>query len=71
MESWVCLKMGYIANEIAIFRRDNDQQNRWVFWGLAMFSLFSDKPIWEIYREYVSEETGFFFWDSFSTNPKF
>ena len=27
-------------NEIAIFRRDNDQQNHWVFRG----TLFSDKP---------------------------
>ena len=25
-----CLKMGYIPNEIAIFHRDNDQQNHWV-----------------------------------------
>ena len=24
---WVCLKIGYIPNEIAIFHRDNDQQN--------------------------------------------
>ena len=37
---WVCLKMGYTPNEIAIFRRDNDQQNHWVQWG----TLFSDKP---------------------------
>ena len=29
--------MGYIPNEIAIFRRDNDQQNHWVQWGLAYF----------------------------------
>ena len=27
---WVCLKIGYIPNEIAIFHRDNDQQNHWV-----------------------------------------
>ena len=29
---WVCLKMlgMYIPNEIAIFHRDNDQQNHWV-----------------------------------------
>ena len=33
--------MGYTPNEIAIFHRDNDQQNHWVFWG----TLFSDKPI--------------------------
>ena len=32
---WVCLKMGYTPNEIAIFHRDNDQQNHWVFRGLA------------------------------------
>ena len=37
---WVCLKMGYIPNEIAIFHRDNDQQNHWVQWG----TLFSDTP---------------------------
>ena len=29
-----------IPNEIAIFHRDNDQQNHWVQWG----TLFSDKP---------------------------
>ena len=27
---WVCLKIGYIPNEIAIKNRDNDQQNHWV-----------------------------------------
>ena len=27
---WVCLKIGYIPNEIAIQKRDNDQQNHWV-----------------------------------------
>ena len=27
--------VGYIPNEIAIFHRDNDQQNQWVFRGLA------------------------------------
>ena len=26
-----------IPNEIAIFHRDNDQQNHWVQWGLAYF----------------------------------
>ena len=35
--TWVCLKMGYTPNEIAIFRRDNDQQNHWVCRGLAYF----------------------------------
>ena len=34
---WVCLKIGYIPNEIAIFWGDNDQQNHWVQWGLAYF----------------------------------
>ena len=29
-----------IPNELAIFHRDNDQQNHWVQWG----TLFSDKP---------------------------
>ena len=33
--------VGYIPNEIAIFHRDNDQQNHWVQWG----TLFSDTPI--------------------------
>ena len=28
--TWVCLKIGYIPNEIAIFHRDKDQQNHWV-----------------------------------------
>ena len=32
-----------LPNEIAIFHRDNDQQNHWVQWG---FSLFSDTPIY-------------------------
>ena len=27
---WVCLKMVYTPNEIAISKRDNDQQNHWV-----------------------------------------
>ena len=34
--------VGYIPNEIAIFHRDNDQQNHWVQWG----TLFSDTPKW-------------------------
>ena len=34
---WVCLKIGYIPNEIAIFNRDNDQQNHWVQWGTNHF----------------------------------
>ena len=38
---WVCLKIGYIPNEIAIFHRDNDQQNHWV----QGYTTFSDKPI--------------------------
>jgi hypothetical protein len=29
-QKWVCLKMGYTPNEIAIKSRDNDQQNHWV-----------------------------------------
>ena len=36
--------VGYIPNEIAIFHRDNDQQNHWVQWG----TLFSDTPIYTI-----------------------
>ena len=34
---WVCLKIGYIPNEIAIFFGDNDQQNHWVFRGTQHF----------------------------------
>ena len=34
---WVCMKIGYIPNEIAIFRRDHDQQNHWVQWGTNHF----------------------------------
>ena len=33
--------VGYIPNEIAIKKRDNDQQNHWVQWGT---NLFSDTP---------------------------
>ena len=29
--------VGYIPNEIAIFHRDNDQQNHWVPWGTQHF----------------------------------
>ena len=29
--------VGYIPNEIAIFHRDNDQQNQWVQWGTQHF----------------------------------
>ena len=34
---WVCLKIGYIPNEIAIFHRDNDQQNQTGFRGTQHF----------------------------------
>ena len=34
---WVCLKIGYIPNELAIFFGDNDQQNHWVFRGTQHF----------------------------------
>ena len=37
INNWVCLKIGYIPNEIAIFHRDNDQQNHWVQWGTNHF----------------------------------
>ena len=45
----------YTPNEIAIFHRDNDQQNHWVFRGTQ---LFSDKPIWKmaIYSEFSHEK---------------
>ena len=49
---WVCLKMGYTPNEIAIFHRDNDQQNHWVQWG----TLFSDTPIYYKNDQYISIE---------------
>ena len=35
--------VGLIFPIIAIFHRDNDQQNHWVKRG----TLFSDTPIWE------------------------
>ena len=36
---WVCLKIGLIFPMIAshFSKRDNDQQNHWVQWGLAYF----------------------------------
>ena len=34
---WVCLKIGYIPNERAIFLGDNDQQNHWVHRGTQHF----------------------------------
>ena len=34
--------VGYIPNEIAIFHRDNDQQNHWVKRGLAYFQTNPD-----------------------------
>ena len=34
---WVCLKMGYIPNYSHLYNRDNDQQNRWVFWATRHF----------------------------------
>ena len=37
MSTWVCLKIGYLPNEIAIQKRDNDQQNHWVHWGTLHF----------------------------------
>ena len=39
------IKMGYTSNEIAIFRRDNDQQNHWVQWGTNLFSVTHPKVI--------------------------
>ena len=39
---WLCLKMGYTPNEIAIFHRDNDHQPL----GFSGYTTFSDKPIW-------------------------
>ena len=47
---WVCLKIGYIPNEIAIFHRDNDQQNHWVQWG----TLFSDTPKYRHKQKFYS-----------------
>ena len=42
---WKCWV--YIPNEIAIFHRDNDQQDHWVQWG----TLFSDTPIWILWNQ--------------------
>ena len=36
VKRWVCLKIGHIPNEIAIYR-DNDQQNHWVKRGTQHF----------------------------------
>ena len=43
----VCLKIGYIPNEIAIFRRDNDQQNHWVFRGTNHFQTNPNMFEWK------------------------
>ena len=47
-QAFLFFQLGYVwkcwvntPNEIAIFHRDNDQQNHWVQWG----TLFSDRPI--------------------------
>ena len=42
---WVCLKIGYIPNEIAISKRDHDQQNHWVHSGFSQH--FQTHPIWK------------------------
>jgi hypothetical protein len=60
---WVCLKIGYIPNEIAIFHRDNDQQNHWVKRG----TLFSDtpgfyNPQFKIKAEKIGSQRLFSFW---------
>ena len=47
--SWLCLKMGYTPNEIAIKSRDNDQQNHWVN-GVHYFQ--TNPHFWEVIGEY-------------------
>ena len=40
--------VGYIPNEIAIFHRDNDQQNHWVQWGTNHFQTHPHIYIYNI-----------------------
>ena len=44
-EMWVCLKIEYIPNEIAIFHRDNDQQNQTGFRGTQHFQTHPHIPL--------------------------
>ena len=46
---WVCLKIGYTPNEIAIFHRDNDQQNHWV-WDIHYFQTQPYTITWKKLR---------------------
>ena len=58
----VCLKIGYIPNEIAIFHGDNDQQNHWLFRGTQHFQTnpFTQQFPWLFHWEYTQH---------FQTNP--
>ena len=47
--------VGYIPNEIAIFLRDNDQQNHWVQWGLAYFQTH---PYGQLFNGWIPEISG-------------
>ena len=47
--------VGYIPNEIAIKKRDNDQQNHWVY---LRYTTFSDTPKWGIFQLATFEFTG-------------
>ena len=70
-DMWVCLKMGYIPNEIAIFHRDNDHENHWVQWGLAYFQTNPCVFLWANYilivlswwlYSYTMKNGGFSWW---------
>ena len=50
--------VGYIPNEIAIFHRDNDQQNHWVQWGTNHF---------QTHPNHITMEHHHFYWE----NPLF
>ena len=59
---WVCLKMGYTPNEIAIFHRDNDQQNHWVQWGTQHFQTNPKMDLGESLENLRSPMVAGFLW---------
>ena len=48
--------VGYIPNEIAIFHRDNDQQNHWVQWGTQHFQTNPNVVVHENDCQYQYDE---------------
>ena len=58
--------MGYIPNEIAIFHRDNDQQNQTGFRGLAYFQTHPNT-----FGEFASSHTAFLghIWPGSASEP--